>query len=106
MSTSLFISCLITAVICSLVFYQMGLHNGRLQSPRQAELKGPQPVCGCTHHISYHDPKTGQCHEYQAGVVERDVKTGETTMIQCKCRRYAGPQPLDEYYAPEIAGEA
>lgn len=37
---------------------------GRLLPERRA-LKAsgsPEPVCGCKHHHSFHDPKTGQCH--------------------------------------------
>lgn len=99
------ISTIIVALICAFIFYHMGSYNGKQQAAVPAAPKPVQPVCGCRHHFSFHDPKTGECHNYQEGVVERDVKTGSTTMIQCKCRRYVGPEPLPDLYAPEISAE-
>jgi hypothetical protein len=54
-------------------------------------LEQPRPVCGCTHHYSMHDPKTGECQ----------VAVGDG---ECACVRYTGPVPLTEYYAPDITG--
>ena len=58
----------------------------------------PKLICGCTHHLAFHDRKTGRCNNYQPGVHE--AKTG--ACIQCKCQQYTGPQPLPEYYPPEL----
>jgi hypothetical protein len=67
--------------------------------------KQPEPICGCDHHHSYHDPKTGECH----GLVQGDpVRYNEYDrpmaweQVQCSCKQYSGPQPLPEFYAPEV----
>jgi len=64
------------------------------------KLQDKQPVCGCRHHLAYHDKKTGQCNNFQPGV-QQYGKPG--TKIQCKCRQYVGPEPLPEYFSPEIS---
>lgn len=74
---------------------------GRL---RRHGLKPPKPVCGCSHHHSFHDPKTGECH----GLVSKVTRytTGGTAIawdkVPCTCRQYSGPVPLPEMFAPEI----
>jgi hypothetical protein len=73
---------------------------------RRDAPKPPQPVCGCTHHHSFHDPATGQCH----GMVEVATHWGaygderKWRQDPCTCKVYSGPVPLPEYYAPEIGG--
>ena len=42
----------------------------------------PQPVCGCTHHLSFHNPRTGTC-----------------AYDDCKCQQYVGPEPLGHVVA-------
>jgi hypothetical protein len=37
----------------------------------------PQPVCGCTHHLSFHNPRTAVC-----------------AVQDCRCQQYIGPEPL------------
>ncbi len=68
--------------------------------------RGPRPVearCGCGHHHSFHDPATGQCHGtdrrilYSSGGADLGYRD-----VPCTCRQYTGPQPLPEYFAPEI----
>ena len=57
----------------------------------------PKPVCSCKHAPSFHDPETGRCHyKWKAAVNYLDV------WQTCACRRYDGPTPLPEYYAPEL----
>jgi hypothetical protein len=84
----------------------IGLLLGRLLpgSRRSAKPPGPpEPLCGCEHHHSFHDPETGQCHSLMRvpGTMSRD-----SYHTPCTCRQYSGPLPLPEYYAPEIAREA
>ena len=62
---------------------------------RVGHPKPVQPICGCEHHFSYHDPETGACHS-------RGVYLGNGQYDSCGCRRYSGPEPLPEYFAPEI----
>lgn len=63
-----------------------------------------------------HDPQTGECHAEtsyplsRSGPVLNDwkdkiigYKQEEFETRRCACRRYAGPEPLPEFYAPEIA---
>jgi hypothetical protein len=76
---------------------------GRRKDPKP--LKSPQPICGCGHHHSYHDPKTGACGHHKKLVTYQDLlqtKYGDT--VSCGCRQYSGPVPMPEYFAPEIAG--
>lgn len=79
----------------------------RRKTPKQA--KQPQPVCGCTHHHSYHDPETGKCNATVKGQplqFDRYADPIKWELVPCPCLRYSGPEPLPAYYAPEIAGEA
>lgn len=84
------------------------------------EPKGP--FCGCTHHYSFHDPKTGAClfvktltetrkePVRQNGVVVRsnwgEVEYIKQTVIvgsePCTCPRYTGPEPLPSLYAEDL----
>jgi len=81
-----------------------GTIRGAIKDRRDAKdraLRGPEPVCGCTHHLSFHDGATGQCH----GVVKaRAAAAGEEhkEAPMCTCRRYVGPEPLGGYFVPEI----
>ncbi|MFW5419242.1 hypothetical protein J0910_21730 [Nocardiopsis sp. CNT-189] len=63
----------------------------------------PQPICGCGHHIVFHDQRSKLC---QAQVVIPGRWTGQGSADgvyrQCKCQGYRGPIPLDEYYAPDL----
>lgn len=68
---------------------------------RRGVPKPSRPVCGCKHELAYHDPKSGQCHSlmYVPGTASH-LSRHEP----CACRQYSGPQPLPEFYAPEIGG--
>jgi hypothetical protein len=81
-----------------------GMGIGRWWPARRKGPKPPkpvQPVCGCEHHYSFHDPASGQCHAqmYVPSTMSRD-----SHYKPCTCRTYAGPTPLPEYYAPEVTG--
>jgi hypothetical protein len=97
-------------VITGALILAAGIVLGWLLRSLPARRKEPEPVkavCGCTHHHSMHDPQTGACHA--AVEVSRYNQHGGWTGKEykaCACRRYSGPEPLPEYYAPEIAGEA
>ena len=54
----------------------------------------PQPVCGCSHHLSFHNPTTSAC-----------------AVEDCRCQQYVGPEPLGHVFAqplidPDKAGNA
>ena len=53
--------------------------------------KDKGPVCGCTHHVSFHAGGSGRCH-----------KISSWDNSGCRCQKYTGPEPLPEFYAPEI----
>jgi hypothetical protein len=84
--------------------FAAGMLTGRLWPARRKGPKPPKPVrpvCGCEHEMSFHDPKSGECHAmmYVPGSASRS-----SYHTPCTCRQYSGPQPLPEYYAPEIGG--
>jgi len=77
----------------------IGVLIGRFLPNRRKEPKAVEPVCGCGHHHSYHDPETGQCGH--AKMVYYGVgQYGNPD--ECTCRQYSGPVPMPEYYAPEV----
>ncbi len=65
------------------------------------QSRTPQPVCGCGHHLVFHDQQNKLC---QAQVIIPGRWTGQHagTYAQCKCQGYRGPVPVDEYYAPDL----
>ena len=78
----------------------------RRKGPKPA--KPVKPVCGCGHHHSYHDPKTAECHGMMDGkAIEFDDYASRSPVaweqVPCTCRQYSGPQPVPEFYAPEIS---
>ena len=72
---------------------------------RERSLSGPEPVCGCGHHLAYHDARDAQCYASVKGTKSDHGPDGEAER-QCPCRRYAGPEPLATLYAPEITAQA
>lgn len=78
---------------------------GRRKARRPPEA--PEAVCGCRHHYSFHDPESGRCHgtDSQATAFDGYGIARAWKQIPCTCRKYAGPEPLPTYYAPEIATE-
>lgn len=67
---------------------------------KPAEIK---PICGCTHHLAFHDTKNNTC----TGVnnVRYYNSRGYPTYkdVVCTCKTYIGPTPLGQLYATEIA---
>lgn len=71
----------------------------RLDKPRE-------PICGCTHHLAAHDPKTSEC----TAAVERQLRNDRNSMagtdwVECACRRYVGPEPISSVWVPPVARE-
>jgi hypothetical protein len=76
----------------------LGVVVGRFLPARRRHPKPSRPakpVCGCEHELSFHDPKTGECHS-------KMLIPGYGWNNDCTCRQYTGPEPLPEYYAPEL----
>lgn len=93
--------------------FAAGTLAGRLMPARRRTPKPPtlapppKPICGCTHHLSFHDPKTSHCHGLMKGKpVRYDLWNAPTAYdkVPCTCRQYSGPTPLPEYVAQEISG--
>jgi hypothetical protein len=62
--------------------------KAELAERRSAALRpppDPQPVCGCTHHLSFHNPGTSAC-----------------AVDDCRCQQYIGPEPLGHVMAMPI----
>jgi hypothetical protein len=81
------------------------LPRPRLRRGLPKQPKQPEPFCGCSHHHSFHDPATGECHATVDGdPIGRD-RFGHPDaweQVRCPCRQYSGPVPLPGFYAPEI----
>lgn len=84
------------------VFFLSRVFTGH-KEPRA--IKSPRPICGCTHHLSYHDRKTGECNNFQPGVEYKNEDGGPKGLVTCRCKQYIGPEPYTQYYVPEIAEE-
>lgn len=80
-----------------------GIGIGRWWPARRRAAKpgAVEPVCGCEHHYSYHDPASGRCHGLTRVPSTMSVDSHHRP---CTCRVYTGPTPLPEYYAPEVTG--
>jgi hypothetical protein len=86
----------IAATIAAVGWVAAALVRRRRREPPAAA--DPEPYCGCGDHYAYHDMK------------QRD-RWGGTGLhngydhVQCNCRQYVGPQPLEIFYAPQLSGE-
>jgi len=81
-----------------------------VQAAQQAAAVPPPSaaLCGCNHHLAFHDRENSRCHamvEVAVKFQEIPSKTGITRLPleykerQCACRRYIGPEPLPTIYA-------
>jgi hypothetical protein len=90
------ISMLIAAGIAALAYAA-----GRISRPPRAPRPEPIPTCPCTHALSFHDPKTSECH----GLVDEAThfnSYGTPTKfarVRCTCRQYVGPIPAEQMLA-------
>lgn len=78
-------------------------HRSRIRNSKPEKI---QPICGCGHHHSFHDPDTGNCHSLIKGnPIKYDAYREPTAWdkVQCPCRKYSGPEPLPSFYAGEIS---
>jgi hypothetical protein len=59
--------------------------KGQLAETKNQSLSAPpepQPICGCSHHLSFHNPHTSAC-----------------AVDDCRCQQYVGPEPLGHVFA-------
>ena len=62
--------------------------KGKLAETKSQSLQSPpepQPVCGCSHHLSFHNPQTSAC-----------------AVDDCRCQQYVGPEPLGHIFAQPL----
>jgi hypothetical protein len=93
------------SLLAGAAIFAAGIAVGRLRRSERRPRKGAR--CGCGHDFAFHDIKTGECHVVTKKAVAYD-KWGtarEWAEDRCACRRYSGPEPLPQYYAPELADE-
>jgi len=91
-----------TIIACTVVIWPT---IGRFRK-RKEKLANPQPICGCKHHRSYHEEGKGICHAQVKGKpIHYDTWNDPNAWekIQCTCQHYTGPEPLPEFYVPEIS---
>ncbi len=85
--------------------YGSGRVGRRRRHPRAPKpVPPPKPVCGCGHGIHDHDPATSKCHGTKKAYRWDGFREVLDKYVSCTCRQYSGPQPLPEFYAPEIGG--
>ncbi|MCO1574616.1 hypothetical protein M8C13_02440 [Crossiella sp. SN42] len=75
----------------------IGYLTGRLTRRKRP----PEPVtavCGCGHSLALHDVADGACHGENARPKSYNKKGDYvgTVYTRCPCRRYVGPQPLED----------
>lgn len=82
----------------------LGFLLGRQSGKRELPPPEPKPslICGCDHELSYHDLKTGQCHETIPGETVWRAGKYQTSKVRCNCRQYTGARPLETYWSPQI----
>jgi hypothetical protein len=71
-----------------------GLLSGRFL-PRRARppvTTDREPICGCEHHVAFHEAGENRCH----------AKTGPARDRDCTCQKYVGPQPLPIFWPGEL----
>jgi hypothetical protein len=62
-----------------------------------------KPICGCTHGLHSHDPKTKKCNASVSRAVYN--KRGDwigKEWVGCSCMQYTGPMPLDQLWIPDV----
>ncbi|UGT38531.1 hypothetical protein LTV02_20475 [Nocardia yamanashiensis] len=66
------------------------------RTPSRKSAPQPTALCGCGHDLSLHDREAGACH----AEIFRKTGAGLKAWVPCNCRRYTGPTPLEEFFAP------
>lgn len=100
-------SLIAVAVICVagvLLGLRIGLNLGRreIAAKRPAISAPPKALCGCGHHLSTHAPEDNRCHYTSRQATKWDEYEDPTKyeLVQCSCRQYVGPRPIDDLFTP------
>jgi hypothetical protein len=78
----------------------VGLVAGYLAGRRSRRTPPPvtiEAICSCHHPRGQHVDGKGACQ-----AKTKDSVNGAQIFIPCPCQLYDGPEPLPQYYAPEI----
>jgi hypothetical protein len=75
---------------------------------RRRRTDNPPPICGCTHHLAYHDPTTGVCtkHVSRTGAYVKAADEWADEWVQCDCKQYVGPRPAMEFFTSDVAWDS
>lgn len=83
----------------------------RKSEDERRRIEGPSPICGCDHHLAFHDEKSGCQQKVKTTVAwryddfEDDPVETAWEMMTCPCVRYTGPQPVDSLYLPSTSSD-
>lgn len=79
---------------------QLGIARERARKPAPPPPP-PAPICGCEHELAMHDPQSNRCHEFNE-VRKWDDGGAYVGLcrVQCSCRQYTGPRPIDQVFLP------
>ena len=72
--------------------YLAGRRNRRTAAPKIIEA-----VCSCRHPRGQHVDGKGACQ-----AKSKESANGVQMFVPCPCQLYDGPEPLPQFYAPEI----
>jgi hypothetical protein len=91
-------------MLAGAAIFLTGMMTGRWWPARRRKHRPPKPVCGCGHNRSFHVNGTGPCRRTTLEATGYDKYDNPVYKdFECGCQHYTGPEPLPEYYAPEIA---
>ncbi|MBF6175727.1 hypothetical protein [Nocardia blacklockiae] len=76
----------------------VGWACGRLGRRRTGAVRRQLATCGCGHDLAMHDRESGSCH----AETFRKTGYGMRAWSACTCRRYTGPTPLEDVFAPPL----
>lgn len=98
---------MIVAGLIATISYGLGKLSGRRS--RASGTERVKATCECRHALSFHDPKTGECHGRVNGdPVAYDAYNDPTAWesVRCSCRQYVGPIPPEQMLASFLPREA
>lgn len=79
----------------------VGWVGGRIgRRPALTNSDAPEPTCGCEHSLALHNPYTSECHgQIRRPHYEPNGAPCGKEWVDCDCRRYVGPEPVEQFYA-------
>lgn len=94
---------MIIAAGIAIVFGGTGIGIGKRLGRRSLAAAENNRRCGCTHALSFHDPKAGECLATVRGAPVRYSllldNPVEWAWVQCPCRQYDGPVSAEQIVA-------